>query len=216
MHAFHTNAICVDHFIGQRQSRRQQRYNSDSLVAFGRLINSRSKVSLEIWFGSETTGCGFHSVNDWLVRLTRDLISLVNDNHVDNNLLEVLVYVYNFRPTSVLPILSKIIKKKCVWKKLMTYLYNYKLVHKHRSGMGRSTESALILIVVTLLKAINNGDLVGCILVDFRKAFDLVDHNLLPQKLRHYKLSEMRRNEKEMKVKPATHFKLCTIFIHNK
>ena len=82
--------------------------------------------------------------------------------------------------------------------------------------MGRSTESALTLIVGTLLKAINNGALVGCILVDFRKDFDLVDHNLLHQKLRHYKLSEMRRNEKEMKVKPATHFKLCTIFIHNK
>ena len=39
--------------------------------------------SLGIEFGSETTDCGFHIVNNWLVRVTRGLISLVDDNHVD-------------------------------------------------------------------------------------------------------------------------------------
>ena len=57
--------------------------------------------------------------------------------------------------------------------------------------MGHSTESALTLIVHTWLKAINNGDLVGCILVDFRKAFDLAHHNLLLQTLRNYRRSEL-------------------------
>ena len=33
------------------------------------------------------------------------------------------------------------------------------------------------------LKAINDGKFVGCLMVDFRKAFDLVDHSLLLQKL---------------------------------
>ena len=47
-----------------------------------------------IEFGSETTVCGFHIVNIWLVHLTRGLISLVTDNHVDNILKEILVYVY--------------------------------------------------------------------------------------------------------------------------
>ena len=49
--------------------------------------------------------------------------------------------------------------------------------------MGQSSESTLTQIVDTWLKAINNGDLVGCILVDFRKASDQVDHKLLPQTL---------------------------------
>ena len=31
-------------------------------------------------------------MNDWLVRIKRGLISLVNDNHADNSLKEVLVY----------------------------------------------------------------------------------------------------------------------------
>ena len=35
---------------------------------------------------------------------------------------------------------------------------------------------ALILMIDSWLKAINEGDMVGCVLVDFRKAFDLVDH----------------------------------------
>ena len=50
--------------------------------------------SLGIDFGSKTTGCVFHIVDNWLVRLTCGLISLVNDNHVGNNLMESLVYIY--------------------------------------------------------------------------------------------------------------------------
>ena len=37
------------------------------------------------------------------------------------------------------------------------------------------------------LKAINEGNMVVCVLVDFRKAFDLVDHKILLKKLKCYK-----------------------------
>ena len=40
------------------------------------------------------------------------------------------------------------------------------------------------------LKAINDGNFVGCLMVDFRKAFDLVDHSFLLQKLKLYKCDE--------------------------
>ena len=40
------------------------------------------------------------------------------------------------------------------------------------------------------LKAINDGKIVGTIMVDFRKAFDLADHGLLLEKLSYYKCSE--------------------------
>ena len=96
----------------------------------------------------------------------------------------------NYRSISISPMLSKIIEK-WISMKLMSYLNNYKLLHKKQSGFtsGHSTESALILMTDTWLNAINNGNLVGCVLVDFRKAFDLVDHKLLLQKLRYYKIS---------------------------
>ena len=36
----------------------------------------------------------------------------------------------------------------------------------------------------------NDDDIVGVVMVDFKKAFDLVDHNLLINKLKHYRLSD--------------------------
>ena len=43
----------------------------------------------------------------------------------------------------------------------------------------------------TWLKAINEGKLVGCAMIDFRKAFDSVNHQLLLKKLRTYQFSDM-------------------------
>ena len=40
------------------------------------------------------------------------------------------------------------------------------------------------------LKALNDGKVVGSVTVDFRKAFDLVDHTLLLEKLSCYKVSD--------------------------
>ena len=69
--------------------------------------------------------------------------------------------------------------------KLMSYLNNHQLFNQKQSGFrpGPSTESALLHMTDTWLQAINYGNIVGCVLVDFRKPFDLVDHNLLLQKL---------------------------------
>ena len=74
----------------------------------------------------------------------------------------------------------------------MTYLNTYTLLHKSQSGfrLKHSTESALTLMVDSCLKAINDGKLIGCVLVDFRKAFDLIDHKILLKKLQCYKYSE--------------------------
>ena len=48
----------------------------------------------------------------------------------------------------------------------------------------------MILMVDSWLKALNAGKLVGCVMVDFRKAFDLADHQILLKKLRSYKCSD--------------------------
>ena len=60
------------------------------------IINRSQNVSFGIEFSSETTGCGFHILNICLVSLTCGLMSLVNDNHMNNNLKEILVYVFFF------------------------------------------------------------------------------------------------------------------------
>ena len=83
--------------------------------------------------------------------------------------------VNSYRPISILPTLS-ILLEKWTHLKLMTYLNNYKLLYQKQSGLRseHSTESALILMIDSWLKAVNKGKLVGCVMVDFRKAVDLV------------------------------------------
>ena len=100
-------------------------------------------------------------------------------------------YVNNYQPISILHTLSKLIEK-WIQKHLMSFLNNHKLVHEKQRCFreGHSTESALILMIAYWLKAVSNGKIVRCLMVDFRKSFDLVDHNLLSQKLKLYKCDE--------------------------
>ena len=74
----------------------------------------------------------------------------------------------------------------------MSYLDSFDLIHNSQSGFraGHSTETALLLMTERWLKALNDGKVVGSVMVDFRKAFDLVDHALLLEKLSCYKLSD--------------------------
>ena len=39
------------------------------------------------------------------------------------------------------------------------------------------------------MASIDKGDIIGTLFIDFRKAFDMVDHSLLMKKLAHYRLS---------------------------
>ena len=101
----------------------------------------------------------------------------------------------NFRPISILPVLSKLFEKH-VHEALMNFLEEYKLLYDTQSGFrpNHSCETALIHMVEQWLKALDNGELVGVLLVDFRKAFDLVDHNILLKKLELYKLNQVTLN----------------------
>ena len=99
--------------------------------------------------------------------------------------------INNYRPISILPTISKLIEK---WVNInfSLLLNNFSLLHKSQSGFRakHSIESAMILMVDSWLKALNAGKLVGCVMVDYRKAFDRVDHHILLKKLQSYKCSD--------------------------
>ena len=101
----------------------------------------------------------------------------------------------NYRPISILPTLSKIFEKH-VNKHLMSYLNEYKLIHGCRSGFRHkhSCQTALVKLIDQWMNCIDHGDLVGTMFIDFRKAFDMVDHSLLINKLSSYKLSTASLN----------------------
>ena len=97
----------------------------------------------------------------------------------------------NYRPISILPTISKIFEKH-VNKHLMNYLNKYKLIHESQSGFRQkhSCQTALIKLIDQWMSSIDKGDLVGSLFIDFRKAFDVVDHEILMKTLALYKLSE--------------------------
>ena len=97
----------------------------------------------------------------------------------------------NYRPISVLSLLSKIIEKH-VAEQLKSYLNMYDLLYERQSGFrsNHSCETALIAIIDDWISAIDKNEIVGTVLLDFSKAFDLVNHKILLEKLHHYQFDE--------------------------
>ena len=99
--------------------------------------------------------------------------------------------VNNYRPISILPVMSKILEKH-VHDSLFSFLHEFDLLHKTQSGFRsqHSYETALIHMTDNWLNAIDNGKMIGIVLVDFKKAFDLVDHKILLSKLKLYGIKD--------------------------
>ena len=96
---------------------------------------------------------------------------------------------FNYRPISILPVLSKIIERY-VSEHVKNYLDSKKLLYECQFGFRKdhSCETALTTMVADWITAIDKNEVVGTVF-DFSKAFDLVDHKLLPSKQGHYKFS---------------------------
>ena len=99
--------------------------------------------------------------------------------------------VNNYRPIAVLPVLSKILERH-VTKSLTNYLNENNLIFKYQSAFreNHSTETALIKLTDELLFNMDNDKVTGMISIDLKKAFDLVSHEILLQKLQIYGLSD--------------------------
>ena len=62
----------------------------------------------------------------------------------------------------------------------MFYLASNNLLHSTQSGFrpNDSCKTALLQLTNKCLDAINNSQMIGMVMIDFRKAFDLVDYSL--------------------------------------
>lgn len=79
----------------------------------------------------------------------------------------------NYRPISILPILSKLIDKKVVAAQLADHLEAYQLLHPQQFGFraGYSTEIANCCFIENIKKSLDRGQVVGALFLDLKKAF---------------------------------------------
>lgn len=86
----------------------------------------------------------------------------------------------NYRPISILPSLSK------VFERLIPYFEDlyHKLVFAYRKGHGCDT--ALLSLTKQWRKELDNCKIVGLVSMDLHKAFDMLPHSLIIQKLAKY------------------------------
>ena len=95
--------------------------------------------------------------------------------------------VSNYRPISLLPLFNKIFEK-LMYSRLIGFLNKNKVLYTHQFGFqkNKSTSLAILDVCIKLVESIEKGEFSCCIFLDFAKAFDTVNHNILINKLEHY------------------------------
>ena len=90
--------------------------------------------------------------------------------------------VENYRPISILPILSKILER-LVHNAMYPSIHNIIIPQQHGFMQKRSTVTNLLSYTTYLFEALDANKQTDCIYTDFQKAFDRVDHKILLEKL---------------------------------
>ena len=93
----------------------------------------------------------------------------------------------NYRPISLLPVLSKVVEK-VICSQINNFFITNNLFYDSQYGFrpGHSTEYAAIEITDRIIAAMDKNNIPLNVYLDLSKAFDTLDHAILLEKLSHY------------------------------
>ena len=94
-----------------------------------------------------------------------------------------------YRPVSLTSHIMKVFEK-VIKRNIMTHLFQHNLINPEQHGFipGRSTQTQLLDYYLNIFEALSEGIRVDTVFLDFAKAFDKVDHNVLLQKIAEHKI----------------------------
>ena len=98
----------------------------------------------------------------------------------------------NYRPVSVLPVFSKLFER-LMYNRLITFINDNKILYEYQFGFqkGKSTYMAMVMLIEKVTEALDRGECVIGLFLDFSKAFDTVDQKVLLQKLEIYGIQDV-------------------------
>ena len=93
----------------------------------------------------------------------------------------------NYRPVSLLCVLSRVFER-VMYSHISNFLERFKILIRNQFGFCKchSSYMALMAMMDNFIQALEKGEFIIGVFLDFSKAFDTVNHDILFEKLYHY------------------------------
>ena len=159
---------------------------------------------------SNSTAFGLDNIDTYIVKLIKEEItpalthiinlSLKSKTYPESWKSSKIVPLYkkddplnpqNYRPVALIPVLSKVLEI-AISKQIMEYMCKNELLNRnyHAFRATHNTSTAMIQMMDDWVAALEAGEMAGVCLLDMSAAFDVVNHQILLEKMKLYGFDE--------------------------